>query len=321
MEEPRADAAVDRLATTAHAESAVPAPTVLVAGGTGTLGRQVVGRLAARGLRVRVLTRDPARARPLEGPGVEVAVGDVREPETLARAMAGVRTVVSAVHGFVGPDAGGPRAVDWRGNLNLVRAAADAGAEHVVLLSALGASPDHPMELYRMKHRAEEALRASGLAWTVLRASAFMETWAMLVGEPLLRTGRTTVFGRGRNPLNFVSAHDVAAFVELAVTDPALRGATVDVGGPENLTFREVVATFERETGRRGRTRHVPLPVMRLASVLMRPLAPGLARQIQAGVVMDTFGMAFDGAERGRRYPSIPLTTLAQVVRRDHPPA
>ncbi len=303
------------------AGSAADARIVLVAGGTGTLGRQVVGRLAGRGLRVRVLTRDPARARPLERPGVEVAVGDVRAPETLARAVAGVNTIVSAMHGFVGPDAGGPQAVDWRGNLDLIRAAGDAGAEHMVLLSAQGAAPDHPMELYRMKHRAEEALRASGLAWTILRASAFMETWAMLVGEPLLRTGKTTIFGRGRNPLNFVSAHDVAAFVEMAVTDPALRGAAVDVGGPENLTFREVVATFERETGRRGTTRHVPLPVMRLASVLMRPLAPGLARQIQAGVVMDTFGMAFDGTERGRRYPSIPLTTLAEVVRRDHAPA
>jgi len=297
------------------------APVVLVAGGTGTLGRQVVARLAARGLRVRVLTRDPERARPLEGPGVEIVVGDVQDPDAVARAAAGVRTVVSAVHGFVGPDAAGPQAVDWRGNLNLVRAAAAAGAEHLVLVSAQGAAPDHPIELYRMKLRAEEALRASGLAWTILRASAFMETWAMLVGEPLLRTGKTTVFGRGRNPLNFVSAHDVAAFVELAVTDPALRGATVDVGGPENLTFREVVATFERETGRRGTTRHVPLPVMRLASVLMRPFHPGLARQIQAGVVMDTFGMAFDGTERARRYPSIPLTTLAEVVRRDHLPA
>ncbi len=297
------------------------APTVLVAGGTGTLGRLVVGRLAARGLRVRVLTRDPARARPLEGAGVEVATGDVRDAEAVARAMAGVRTVVSAMHGFVGPDAGGPEAVDWRGNLNLIRAASAAGAEHLVLLSAQGASPDHPMELYRMKLRAEEALRASGLAWTILRASAFMETWAMLVGEPLLRTGKTTLFGRGRNPLNFVSAHDVAAFVELAVTDPAMRGAAVDVGGPENLTFREVVATFEREAGRRGATRHVPLPVMRLASVLLRPFHPGLARQIQAGVVMDTHGMSFDGAERGRRYPSVPLTTLAQVVRRDHLPA
>jgi NADH dehydrogenase len=161
-----------------------------------------------------------------------------------------------------------------------------------------------------MKHRAEEALRASGLAWTILRATAFMETWAMLVGEPLVRTGKTTIFGRGRNPLNFVSAHDVATFVELAVTDPALRGATVDVGGPESLTFCDVVATFERETGRRGTTRHVP-----------RPLNPGLARQIQAGVVMDTFGFAFDGAERARRFPSIPLTSLAEVVRRDHLPA
>lgn len=292
---------------------------ILVAGGTGTLGARVVHLLAARGLPVRVLTRERARARGVEeAPHVEIVLGDVRDPGALERAATGARVVVSAVHGFAGPGAATPEAVDWRGNRNLFRAASAAGAEHVVLMSAVGAAPDHPMELFRMKHRAEEELRASGLSWTIVRATAFMETWANLVGAPLLTTGKTLVFGRGRNPINFVSAADVARFVELAVVDPALRGAVLEVGGPENLTFRQVVATFEREAGRRGTTRHVPLPLMRVASALLRPINPVVAGQIRAGVVMDTTDWTFDGGDRARRYPSIPLTTLAEVVRRDH---
>jgi NADH dehydrogenase len=290
---------------------------ILVAGGTGTLGTRLVPLLRAGGEPIRVLTRDPARAGHLLRDGVEVATGDVRDPGSLSRAMDGVSTVVSAVHGFVDSKKTSPEAVDWLGNRNLVQAAKKAGAGHVVMLSALGAAPDHPMSLYRMKHRAEEELKASGLAWTIIRASAFMEMWAKMVAEPLLKAGKTTIFGRGRNPINFVSTDDVARFVDLAITDPSLRGQTVDVGGPENLTFRQVVEIAQRETGARGTVRHVPLPMMRALSVLMKPVNPGFARQVQAGVVMDTRDMSFDGAERGRRFPSIPLTTYAEVVRRD----
>jgi NADH dehydrogenase len=290
---------------------------ILVAGGTGTLGTRLVPLLAARGARVRVLTRDPARARHLEGGGVEVAAGDVRDPASLARALDGVSTVVSSVHGFVGPGRTSPEAVDWLGNRNLVQAAKNAGAGHVVMLSAQGATPDHPMSLYRMKHRAEDELKASGLAWTIIRASAFMEMWAKMVAEPLLKTGKTTIFGRGRNPINFVSIGDVARFVDLAITDPSMRGVTVEVGGPENLTFRQIVEIVQRETGAGGTVSHVPLPMMRVLSVLMKPVNPGFARQVQAGVVMDTRDMSFDGARRSQTYASIPLTTYAEVVRRD----
>jgi uncharacterized protein YbjT (DUF2867 family) len=294
---------------------------ILVAGGTGTLGTRIVRLLAARGLPVRVLTRAPERAHALASIGVQIVTGDVRDPKAVARAAIGARVVISAVHGFAGSDAASPEAVDWRGNRNLIDAAVASGAEHMVLMSAQGATPGHPMELYRMKHRAEEALRTSGLAFTVLRATAFMETWATLVGVPLVTTGKTVIFGRGRNPINFVSAADVARFAELAVIDPTLRDTTLEIGGPENLTFRAVVETFARVTGRRGTTRHVPLPIMRAASVLLQPLNRIVAGQIRAGVVMDTIDMTFEGAARAERFPSIPLTTLADVVRRDHMPA
>jgi nucleoside-diphosphate-sugar epimerase len=139
-----------------------------------------------------------------------------------------------------------------------------------------------------------------------------------LIGEPLLKTGKTRIFGRGNNPINFVSMHDVAQFVELAVVDSAMRGELVEVGGPENLSMRQFAQTFETVTGKVGKKSHVPLPMMRLMSVLMRPVNPTLARQIQAGVVMDTHDFSFDLSETSRRYPSISPTSLAEVVRRDY---
>jgi uncharacterized protein YbjT (DUF2867 family) len=115
--------------------------------------------------------------------------------------------------------------------------------EHFVLLSVVGAEQDHPMDLFRMKYAAEQELRASSMAWTIIRSTAFMELYAELVGAPLLTSGKTRIFGRGDNPVNFVSVHDVARFVELAVVEPDMRGVELDVGGPgvvmdtRNMTF------------------------------------------------------------------------------------
>ncbi|MEP7105998.1 MAG: SDR family oxidoreductase [Chloroflexota bacterium] len=291
---------------------------ILVAGGTGRLGSQLVPLLTAAGRRVRVLTREPARAQPLAGDLVEVAAGDVREPDSLAAASKGVSTVVSAVQGFVGPAGISPRSVDHEGNVNLIRAAEAAGAEHFVLVSVIDAAPDHPMELMRMKHRAEEALKASQLAWTIVRSAAFMELYAGLVGGPLLEKGRTTVFGRGDNPNNFVSVGDVARFVAMAVADPALRGQVLEVGGPESLTFNQLAGRFQRLTGGRGSIGHVPLPVMRVLAVAAKPFQPALARQVQAGVVMDTRDNRFDATPVRGRYPDIPVTSLDEVIARDY---
>jgi uncharacterized protein YbjT (DUF2867 family) len=290
---------------------------ILVTGGTGNLGRQVVCRLADLGLQVRVLTRDSARAKPFESTRVEIVEGDVRDARAVERAVDGVDTIVSAVHGFVGD--GGPAAVDWLGNRQLIKAAQAAGVEHFVLISVHGAAADHPMELFRMKYRAEQELRASGLAWTIIRATAFMELYGGLIGGPLVNSGRTRIFGRGDNPINFVSVHDVAQFVDLAVTDPSLRDQQLDVGGPENLSLNQLAHTFEIVTGKTGTKSHVPLAMMRLLSVALRPIQPAVARQIQAGVLMDTSDMACDGADR-RRFPSIGQTTVAEMVKRDYVP-
>jgi NADH dehydrogenase len=291
---------------------------ILIAGGTGMLGTQVVRLLTARGLPVRLLNRDPTRRNHVESDLVDVAPGDVRAVRTVELAVAGAQAVISAIHGFTGTGGDNPRTVDWEGNRTLIHAARAAGAEHFVLVAVQGAAPDHPMELFRMKYRAEQELQASGLGWTIIRPTAYMETWARLIGEPLITTGKTRIFGRGTNPINFVSVYDVARYVEMAVTDLALRGALVEVGGPENLSLQQVAETFETVTGKRGTKSHVPLPAMRLMAALMRPLNPALARQIQAGVVMDTRDMSFDASETARRYPSIPLTRLAEVARRDY---
>lgn len=292
---------------------------ILVAGGTGTLGRSLIPRLIDRGESVRVLTRGvPAEGHPLAA-GVEAVIGDVRDREAVDRAMTGVRTVVSAIQGFGGPGAGGVRAIDGQGNANLIAAAEAAGVDQFVLLSIDQASPDHPSELFRVKAEAERRLHTSSLAWTIVRPTAYQETWLELIGRPLVETGSTRIFGRGRNPINFVSVEDVAGIVDLALFDPALRGSTIEVAGPEDVSFEAFVETIRRVTGATGTVSHVPLPMMRLLAALLRPVKPILASQIGMAVVMDTRDMTADAADRARRFPSVPVTRLEQVTARRLP--
>jgi uncharacterized protein YbjT (DUF2867 family) len=288
---------------------------ILVAGGTGKLGTLVVQLLLEGGLPVTVMTRDAAKPAVA---GTSNVVGDVRSADDCRRVVAGMTTVISAVQGFSGTGDTNPQTVDLDGNRNLIAAAKAARVEHFILISVQGAAPDHPLELFRMKYGAEEALRASGMSWTIIRPTAFMEIWAALVGEPLVRTGKTRIFGRGENPINFVAAQDVARYVVAAVSDPAMRDQMVEVGGPQNLTLKQIVEVFEAETGKTGSKSHVPRALMRVMSVLMRPINPTMTRQIQAGYVMDTIDMSFDASATSRRFPDIRPTTLNEVVRREY---
>jgi uncharacterized protein YbjT (DUF2867 family) len=276
---------------------------ILVAGGTGRLGTQVVSTLAARGLDVRVLTRNANRARHLADLTIEIVIGDVRDPVSLGAAMQGVTTVVSAVQGFAGPGRVSPASVDRDGNAKLVDAASAAGAA-VVLMSVVGAAADSPMELFRAKYDAEQHLRATATKWTIVRATAFVELWAEILAK-------APVFGRGDNPINFVSVRDVAALVERATVDTALRGQILEIGGPQNMTFNDLAVLVRDLRGRPRTIRHVP----RWA---LRAMAP-LARQPRAAITMDTIDLTFDATAARTAYADLPMTdprsALSQAAR------
>ena len=145
------------------------------------------------------------------------------------------------MHGFLGPRGVSPATVDRDGSVNLIDSAAEVGAD-VVLMSVLGATRQSSMELFRMKRAAELHLEASAANGTVVRAAAFLETWTDLLRQTARRSGRPLVFGRGDNPINFVSVIDVAAVVERAATDASTRGQTLEISGPTR-TESEVVMT------------------------------------------------------------------------------
>jgi uncharacterized protein YbjT (DUF2867 family) len=288
---------------------------ILVAGGSGRLGTLLVRRLSAEGLSVRVLTRDRKRTTHLDGCSIEVIEGDVREATSLTAAMVGVDTVVSAIHGFGDIGHVSPASVDRDGNRNLIDAAAAAHAA-VVLMSIVGASAAHPMELFRMKHAAEEHLRTSGARWTIVRATAFAEFWIDLLEQTAGASGRPVIFGQGANPINFVSVSDVAALAARAVVDSSARGATLEIGGPQNVTFNELAAGLQRASGRTAAPRHIPRMMLRVLAAVLGPVQPNRARQIRAAVTMDSIDLTFTQVDLHCRFPDLPVTSLADILTR-----
>jgi uncharacterized protein YbjT (DUF2867 family) len=292
---------------------------ILIAGGTGRLGSDLVKRLASRGHEVRILTRDPDRAERLAGGRVTVITGDVRDRQSLQPALLGVETIVSAVHGFNDSTRDSLTAVDRDGNANLIDAAQAAGAE-LVLLSTVGAAADSPMELFHAKYVAEQHAIRSGIPSTIVRATAFLELWIELLERTAARSGRPLVFGRGQNPINFVSVSDVAALVERAVLDPDVRGETLELGGPENLTFDQLAHLVQNAAGRTAAPKHVPPPMLRLIANTVGRVKPQLGRQVRAALAMDQMDLTFDSGAIHTPYPELPFTSPAEVLT-GHPQA
>jgi uncharacterized protein YbjT (DUF2867 family) len=287
---------------------------IVVAGGTGTLGTRLVPRLAGQGLAVRVLTRDPARAQHLAGRGIEVTRGDVRDPASLAGALRDADTVISAIHGFAGPGRVSPATVDRAGKAHLIDAADRTGAAFV-LVSLVGAAPDHPIGRFQAKYAAEQALRASGISWTIVRATAFMETWGKIMEQSLQASGKILVFGRGNNPVNFVSATDVAALVSHAVVTRGLRSQFLELGGPDNLTFDQVASLLQETIGSAATVRHIPRLALHAMAMATAGLKRDLARQARAALAMDSIDMTFDPSRIRRAFPQLPDTDMATALK------
>jgi uncharacterized protein YbjT (DUF2867 family) len=283
---------------------------ILVVGGTGRLGGHVVRGLDALGERTRVLTRDAGHADHLLDTGVEVVVGDVRDPGTLAAAVNGADVVVSAMHGFIGPRGVSPETVDRAGNLALVDAARTTGAD-VVMMSVVGASPESPMELFRAKFAAEQHLRTAGVGWTVVRSTAFMETWREVITQTAHKSGHVLVFGRGDNPVNFVSVLDVAALVTRVVRDRSTRGRVIEIGGPADFTLNQLAAAVAPGT---GPARHIPRPMLVLMATTIGRLRPELGRQARAALAMDRVDLGFDATATRGEFQDLPVTTLQQLL-------
>lgn len=261
---------------------------ILIVGATGLLGRATALALLAQGHAVRALVRERARAVDLQRAGAEIFVGDLTDSRSLELACKGADRVFACAHSMLGRGRYASAQVDHVGHSALVVAARDAKVEHFVYTSAMGVRENHPIDFFRTKFEIEAVVKGSGMGWTILRPTAYMEQHVhQLNGQMLLERGFTVIIGPGTKPRNFVAVRDVAPFAVIALTQDDLNGRTIEAGGPDNLGNSEVAAMYAVRA-RKGRVYHVSAGAARVLAILVRPLHEGVARVLDLSTVPDS---------------------------------
>lgn len=288
---------------------------ILVVGATGTLGRKVVRTLLLSGENVRVMTRVLAKVDELKALGARPVRADLGDRESLDFAVRGVRVIVAAAHSILGRGQEASGLIDGAGHESLIDAAKAAGVEHFIYTSVFGAASDHPLDFWRTKAGVERYLMDSGMTYTIVRPTSFMDMHAyQLIGKRVIDGKRVMLTGRGINPRNFVASEDVAKVVIGAVRVPSMRGERIDVGGPENLSSQEVVRVFERVSGQKAKVGHIPVGALRVMARVARPVHPGVSRIMKAAILSETTDQTFDPSALRAKIP-ITLTTLESWAR------
>jgi uncharacterized protein YbjT (DUF2867 family) len=315
---------------------------VLVVGATGQLGTAVVRQLVARGRRVRALVRPSSDHAHLRVPGVELAVGDLRDPASLDRACRGATEVIATANAVIPRGRASFEAVEGQGYASLVAACRASGVRRFVVMSVPVTPHDDHVPTFRLKRRIEELVQGSGLPYTIVRGSLFMDDWLALIGSsiPLRgaeaatlrrpfwfsrlflgavgrlveRRGVALVPGAGKARHAFVALEDVAAFLVGAIDLPSARDAVLEVGGPEILSWDEAVAVFARVLGRPVRALHLPAEVFRLQQRLLQPWSAQAANLMGMNWLVATTDTAYEMGALGREF-GIPLTSMEKFLR------
>jgi uncharacterized protein YbjT (DUF2867 family) len=223
---------------------------ILVVGATGLLGGTVTRKLLADGHDVRAFVRPQSEFQPLADVGASIVFGDLKDPATLTSACERIDTVITtATSASRGGDDTMER-VDIDGNGALIDAAEQAGVKHFIYVSAVGADPESPNPLMRAKGITEAKLRASGMDHTILEPNTYLDIWfPMIVAGRVQQQQPVMLIGEGKRRHSVIAMEDVAEYAVAAVTHPAARNRTLVLGGPQAISWRDMVSTTERITG------------------------------------------------------------------------
>lgn len=292
---------------------------IVVTGGTGFIGREVVRQLLEQGRdQVIVTTRDPERD--LWGGQVRLVQAFAGDAVSLGRAFMGADVVVHAIqfpnHPVEDPSRGWTYLeVDGRGTTVAAATAKKLGVRRFVYLSGAGAGQGRPQPWYRGKDQAEAAIRETGMEFAFLRPS-----WVYGPGDRSMsrfvffcrHLPLVPVIGDGQAPCWPLQVADLARAVLECVRREELVGSALEVGGPERLTMDEVVRTIARVLGKRRLILHHPVGLMKLAASAMQLLpnpilSPGAVDFVTQLVEMDPrpaadlLGIRFRTLEEGLR--------------------
>ena len=202
---------------------------ILVTGATGRTSGEVLKALLAMGEQVRALVRDPQTAGAIQGPGVELVVGDLEKPETWDAASQGVEKVF-----LLSPE--GPQMAELHGKF--ADAAKRAGVRHLVRMSMLVSNPDSPLVIAKWHGEADQSVANSGIPYTIIRPAPFMQI--ILGSAPMIASDGMFSGAQGEGKVGVIDTRDIGNVVATVLTSDGHEGKTYPLTGPEALSMGEM---------------------------------------------------------------------------------
>ncbi|MBK7428534.1 MAG: SDR family oxidoreductase [Saprospiraceae bacterium] len=268
---------------------------ILVVGGSGLLGKEIVALLLNLKFEVYVLTRTVGKFPQLAAMGATLVYGDLKDKKSLLSACQGMDAVISSAHSMIGKGKYSSEKIDKLGQLELVNAAVISGVKYFSFISVIGASKTHALDFYRNKSLVEAHIIASGMEYNIIRGSAFMEFHIKeMMGKSILEKGKVTILGKGINPSNFVSVNDVAQVVVLCLTNENKHNKSFDIGGPENLSRLEIIELYSTKIGKKIKVNHIPNWALKCMAFVIKPFHSGIGRVITLSELADRTDQTFD---------------------------
>jgi len=269
---------------------------ILIVGATGITGNEICRLLTTEKMKVKAMVRetsDQFSVNNLKELGVEIVFGDLRKSSTLKPILRGIKKVISTASSIplsYMPAENDPVLVDRNGMVSLIDEAKRTGVKHFTYTSFSG-KLDLDFPLLNAKRSVERYLQKSGLTYTIIRSSYFMETWfSDLVGFNVEKA-KVTCYGSGKNPVSYISYMDVAKFAVESMGNPAVHNSTLELGGPDNLSLLDAIEIFERISEKKFEVQHVPLETLHLqmnsVTDLMQKSLTGLMYCYAKGAAVD----------------------------------
>jgi NADH dehydrogenase len=250
--------------------------TILITGGTGFVGTELRSHLLGHDVRVLVRPTEPPRV--IEG--ATAVVGDVLQPETLTPALAGVDTVIHLVAIIEESGQNTFDRVIRKGTENIVAAASQSGVKRFIHMSAMGAQANPAYPYLNAKWGAEEAVRKSGMEWTIFRPSVIFgpgDGFINVLADLVRKAPIIPVVGTGASKFQPVAVADVADSFARSVNDPGTTSGNVfELGGARIYTYEEMLDTIATELGKTKRKIHVPVGLMKFVVAMTSPMPKAL---------------------------------------------
>ncbi|MEM9276819.1 MAG: SDR family oxidoreductase [Cyanobacteria bacterium P01_F01_bin.143] len=241
---------------------------LLIVGGTGTLGRQIVRHALDQNYEVRCLVRSFNRAPFLKEWGAELVKGDICDRETIAPALEGIDAIIDAATTRI-TDSLSVKAVDWEGKVNLIQAVQAAGIDRYIFFSILNAEKHPEVPLMEIKHCTELFLEESGLNYTTLRLGGFMQGLIAQYAVPILDNQLVWITGES-TPIAYMNTQDIAKFAIRALEVPETSKKTFPVVGTRAWEASEIMRLCERLSGETAKITRVSLTALRLMRRITR---------------------------------------------------